>query len=239
MAENVVVDAKTQYTAACNTAETLLIHRDSVASLLPGIGKRLAAKGVKLHADAHCLPYLPKSCTVLAQEKDFRTEYLGLEMAVKMVDDVEAAIVHINEHGSHHTEVIITENEVNAERFMQAVGSAGVFHNASSRFADGFRFGFGAEVGVSTNRIHARGPVGLEGLLIYKYRLHGKGQCAGDYGIGAGQRHYTHRSIPMTSDRAPAVGTFAMEVAQQKKMLIIGSCSIVLAGMAFMIMRSS
>ncbi|GBG34283.1 Delta-1-pyrroline-5-carboxylate synthase [Hondaea fermentalgiana] len=204
-AVHVVVDSKTQYTAACNAAETLLVHADCVETMLPVIGEALMAAGVKLHADADSLPFLPPSCTVPATEEDFVKEYLGLEMAVKVVQDVQAAIEHINLCGSQHTDAIVTENGATAELFMQGVGSAGVFHNASTRFADGFRFGFGAEVGVSTNRIHARGPVGLEGLVIYKYRLHGHGQCVKDYGIGAGMRAYKHRKIRLMGDdpRAP------------------------------------
>jgi len=194
-AVKVVVDSKTNYPAACNSAETLLVHSDCVESILSVIGAALADAGVKLHADADSIQFLPASCTVPAKESDFLTEYLSLEMAVKVVQDVHDAIEHINEHGSHHTDAIVTENGVTAETFLQGVGSAGVFYNASTRFADGFRYGFGAEVGVSTNRIHARGPVGMEGLVIYKYRLHGSGQVVADFGFEEGKKRYTHERI--------------------------------------------
>mmetsp|Transcript_1335 Transcript_1335/g.2120 ORF Transcript_1335/g.2120 Transcript_1335/m.2120 type:complete len:487 (-) Transcript_1335:86-1546(-) len=202
-AVKLVVDSKTQYTAACNSAETLLVHEDCVDTILAKIGEGLAAAKVKLHADQKSLPLLPKHCTVESTEQDYRTEFLDLEMAVKVVRNIDEAIEHINTHGSHHTDMIITENGVEAERFLEGVGSANVYHNASTRFADGFRYGFGAEVGVSTNRIHARGPVGLEGLLIYKYRLHGKGQIVGDY--GKGKNSFKHKDIALSGKfpRAP------------------------------------
>ncbi len=197
-----VVDAKTNYPAACNATETLLVHAARAAELLPGIGAGLVAAGVtRIHADAAALPHLPAAQTVAATEEDWRTEYLCLEIAVKVVGSPQEAIDHINAHGSGHTDAIVTENPATAEAFMAQVDSAGVYHNASTRFADGFRYGFGAEVGVSTNRIHARGPVGLEGLTTYKYRLYGRGQGAGDYGAaGDGKRQYLHtdleRSLP-------------------------------------------
>jgi glutamate-5-semialdehyde dehydrogenase len=153
-------------------------------------------KKVKLHADDACIKHLPFDITVPAKDDDFDTEFLCLEMAVKSVDSMDCAIDHINSHGSHHTDCIITENRASAEKFLISVDSAGVFHNASTRFADGFRYGFGAEVGVSTHRIHARGPVGVEGLMIYKYRLYGSGHIVGDYGVGEGKKSYKHRDIP-------------------------------------------
>lgn len=128
-----------------------------------------------------------------AVEEDFYTEFLDLIIAVKSVPDVEAAIVHINEHGSKHTDAIVTENKETADYFMTRVDAAGCYWNASTRFADGFRYGFGAEVGVSTNKTHARGPVGLEGLVIYKYKLLGHGEGAGDY--GSGKKQFKHESI--------------------------------------------
>ncbi|KAG0289927.1 hypothetical protein BGZ98_003644, partial [Dissophora globulifera] len=131
-----------------------------------------------------------------SNEEDYDTEFLELTLAVKTVDSAEDAIRHINEHGSKHTDAILTENEAEAKRFMAGVDAAGVFWNASTRFADGFRYGFGAEVGVSTNKTHARGPVGLEGLVIYKYQLHGNGQASADYGNEAdGKKPYLHERI--------------------------------------------
>ncbi|KAJ1676236.1 glutamate-5-semialdehyde dehydrogenase, partial [Spiromyces aspiralis] len=165
----------TDYPAACNAAETLLVHSKALSTAFNEVAKALFAAGVKLHADDRVYKYLeaesglsiPKGQLVQAQDDDFDKEFLDLEIAVRVVDSLDEAIAHINEHGSQHTDVIITESEANAETFMRRVGSAGVYWNASSRFADGFRYGFGTEVGVSTNKTHARGPVGLEGLTIY------------------------------------------------------------------------
>lgn len=192
-AVHVVVDAKTNYPAACNAAETLLVHRSLLSTLLPRLGEALAKAGVQLRADAECLPHLPPQTTRAAADEDFHTEFLDLTLAVKAVGSVEEAVEHINTHGSRHTDAIVSEDARAAELFMARVDSANVYHNASTRFADGFRYGFGAEIGVSTNKTHARGPVGLEGLMIYKYRLHGSGQGAGDY--GPGKRAYKHEPI--------------------------------------------
>ena len=126
----------------------------------------------------------------LMGEDEFNTEYLDLILSVKLVEGVEEAVDHINRFGSHHTDCIITEDAKTAEYFMQMVDSAGVYQNCSTRFADGFRYGFGAEVGISTGKIHARGPVGLEGLVTYKYRLQGSGQIVGDYASGKSQFHF-------------------------------------------------
>ena len=214
-----VVDAKTNYPAACNSTETLLVHADVVGKVLPRIAEALARAGVtKMHADEVCLPLLQAALkhkeegkgdpneevlangavvVVAATEEDWSTEWLSLEIAVKCVSNMREAVSHINRFGSGHTDAILTESKETAEFFMRAVDSAGVYHNASTRFADGFRYGFGAEVGVSTNRIHARGPVGLEGLTTYKYRLYGHGQGAGDYGSAAdGKRSYLHSDLP-------------------------------------------
>eukprot|EP01068_Selenidium_serpulae_P012365 Selendium_serpulae@DN5806_c0_g2_i2.p1 len=176
MAAAVVDDSKTQYCAACNALETLLVHKDVAATFLPKLAERLSSKGVKYRADPASLPFLPAAeTTPVDPSADFDMEFLSLVMAVKVVANVNEAIQHINEHGSHHTDVIVTKNNETAKQFMTRVDSAGVYHNCSSRFADGNRYGFGAEVGISTNRIHARGPVGLEGLVIHKYRLYGDG----------------------------------------------------------------
>jgi glutamate-5-semialdehyde dehydrogenase len=194
IAVNVAVDSKINYPAACNAAETLLIHRDCLDIVLPKIGVAMEVAGVTMHADVACLSRLPANCSVPAKEEDYRTEWLSMDITVKCVDGVEEAIRHVNEHGSGHTDCIVTENAAMAEMYMQRIDSAGVYHNASTRFADGFRYGFGAEVGVSTNRIHARGPVGLEGLTTYKYRMYGSGQKCSDFGSD-GKREYTHRDL--------------------------------------------
>ena len=180
MAKNIIVDAKTQYPAVCNAAETLLIHSALVGSV-PAILSPLLEKGVQLRVCERTFPlvqYMGPQ-VVKAESADFTTEYCDLILAVKLVDSVQEAIDHINSHGSHHSEAIVTSNGETAELFFNSVDSADVMWNASTRFADGNRFGFGAEVGVSTNKIHARGPVGLEGLTTYKYRLYGTGNTVG------------------------------------------------------------
>ena len=187
----VVVDAKTQYTAACNATETLLVHRDA-ASMLPQIADALSKAGVKLRGTKEVSDILNDSDAIEAKidaseimmDDDFNMEYLDMIISVKLVNDVDEAIAHINRFGSHHTDCILTENSETAEYFMQLVDSAGVYQNCSTRFADGFRYGFGAEVGISTGKIHARGPVGLDGLVTYKYKLFGNGQTVADYSSG-------------------------------------------------------
>ena len=173
----IVVDAKIQYTAACNATETLLIHRDVAEEFLPQLAEALAENGVRLRGTGEAAKILNGRIAEsdVMGEDDFNTEYLDLVISVKLVSDVDEAIEHINRFGSHHTDAIITENDETAEHFMNMVDSAGVYQNASTRFADGFRYGFGAEVGISTSKIHARGPVGLEGLLTYKYKMYGHG----------------------------------------------------------------
>ncbi len=163
----IIIDAKTQYVSACNAAETLLVHKDIADKLLPAL-KEKAADRIKFNED----------------NPDYSTEYLDYIMSVRIVDDIDQAIEHINRYGSHHTDSIITEDAEAAEKFMSYVDSAGVYHNCSTRFADGFRYGFGAEVGISTGKLHARGPVGLEGLVTYKYKLYGSGQIVADYSEG-------------------------------------------------------
>ena len=182
----VIVDAKTQYTAVCNAVETLLINRSIAGDFLPKLSKALGEKGVKLRGTREVNDII----NVETIDEDGFIEYLDLIASVKLVDDVNEAIAHINRFGSHHTDSIITENENTAETFMQMVDSAGVYQNCSTRFADGFRYGFGAEVGVSTGKIHARGPVGLEGLVTYKYRLTGNGHIVDDYATGRKQFHF-------------------------------------------------
>ena len=182
----IIVDAKTQYTAACNAVETLLVHRSIAKEFLPKLAKTLADNGVKLRGTAQVNEII---AVETIEESEF-VESLDLIASVKIVEDVDEAIAHINTYGSHHTDCIITENAAQAERFMQMVDSAGVYQNCSTRFADGFRYGFGAEVGISTGKIHARGPVGLEGLVTYKYKLFGNGHIVGDYASGKKQFHH-------------------------------------------------
>lgn len=187
LATRVCVDAKVQYTAACNAVETILVDAPIAPTFLPQLAAAMAEQGVELRGDdatraiVDCVP---------ATEADWDTEYLALVVSVRVVDGVDAAIEHINAHGSHHTDAIMTQNGETAERFMRLVDSAGVYQNCSTRFADGFRYGFGAEVGISTGKLHARGPVGLEGLVTYKYKLYGTGQVVGDYASGASQFHF-------------------------------------------------
>jgi glutamate-5-semialdehyde dehydrogenase len=188
LALRVIDDAKTDYAAACNAVETVLVHREIAAEFLPKLAERLRAHGVKLHGDAAVAAVLRDVPVVV----DWHTEYGELGLSIAVVASMGEAIEHIHEHGSSHTESILTEDIAAAERFLREVDAAGVFHNASTRFADGFRYGLGAEVGVSTSKFHARGPVGLEGLTTYKYVLRGKGHVAGEY-RGEGARAFTHR----------------------------------------------
>ena len=161
----IAVDSKTQYIAACNTMETLLVHRDVASRLLPEVFSALQNKGVEVRGDEAVRNIVP---TETATEEDFKTEYLDLILSIKVVDHLQDAIDHINTYGSGHTDAIVTENTEAQKTFLALVDSACVFVNCSTRFSDGFRFGFGAEVGISTSKIHARGPVGLDGLISYK-----------------------------------------------------------------------
>ncbi|MDD3746667.1 MAG: glutamate-5-semialdehyde dehydrogenase [Anaerostipes sp.] len=183
----IIVDAKTQYTAACNATETLLVHRDIANEILPKLSTAFKNAKVKIRGTKEVSDIIP--CEVIPDD-DFKNEYLDLIISIKIVGDVEEAVSHINQYGSHHTDAILTENKETAEYFMQMVDSAGVYHNCSTRFADGFRYGFGAEVGISTSKIHARGPVGLDGLVTYKYKLYGSGQIVGDYASGNSNFHF-------------------------------------------------
>ncbi len=183
----IIIDAKTQYTAACNAVETLLIHEKIAETFLPQLAKALREEKVKILGTGRVGKLIELNETI--EESDFK-EYLDLAVSVKLVKDVDEAIEHINKYGSHHTDAIITENAQTAEHFMQMVDSAGVYQNCSTRFADGFRYGFGAEVGISTGKIHARGPVGLEGLVTYKYKLYGAGHIVGDYASGKKSFHF-------------------------------------------------
>jgi len=183
----VTVDAKVQYTAACNAVETLLVHRGIAPVFLPELAKAFEAEGVTVRGTDEVRAII--ACEP-ATDADWSTEYLAPMISIKLVDSVDEAISHINRYGSHHTDAIMTENDATAERFMQLVDSAGVYQNCSTRFADGFRYGFGAEVGISTSKLHARGPVGLDGLVTYKYKIYGHGQVVGDYASGRSQFHF-------------------------------------------------
>ncbi len=191
MARRIAVDSKTQYVAVCNAAETLLVDTAVAAELLPALKADLEARGVEIRGCPRTRAIIPAAP---ASEADWRTEYLDLVVSILVVDDLDAAIAHINRYGSGHTDVIVTGERSRALRFMDRVDTADVFVNCSSRFSDGFRFGLGAEVGISTNKIHARGPVGLEGLLIYQWRLVGDGQIVGDYS-GPEGRSFKHEKL--------------------------------------------
>lgn len=182
----IIADAKTQYTAACNAVETLLVDRSIAAEFLPKLSAMLQKEGVALRGTKEVTDLIGGETI---GDEGF-IEYLALIVSVKLVSSLEEAVDHINRFGSHHTDCIITESDEKAEEFMELVDSAGVYRNCSTRFADGFRYGFGAEVGISTGKIHARGPVGLEGLVTYKYKLYGHGQIVGDYASGKSEFHF-------------------------------------------------
>lgn len=190
MAVDVVNDSKTQYVAVCNATETLLVHSDIAASFLPKLKKKTDQKNVILKGCEKTRKIIDVQAVSV---DDWKTEHLDYILSVKVVDSLDEAINHINTFGSGHTDTIITSDQSAAERFMDMVDSANVFWNCSTRFSDGFRYGFGAEVGISTNKIHARGPVGLEGLLIYKYKLKGDGHIVSDY--AGRKREFTHRPL--------------------------------------------
>ncbi|MGN0774411.1 MAG: glutamate-5-semialdehyde dehydrogenase [Candidatus Ventricola sp.] len=193
MAARVTVDAKTQYPAACNAAETLLVHKDAAATALPVVAGALHVAGVRMKADARAQALMPGIPCDSADEEDWRAEYLDNVIAIRIVDSLGEAIAHINRYGSHHTDCIITEDEQAAQRFFALVDSAGVYQNCSTRFADGYRYGFGAEVGISTGKLHARGPMGLAGLCSYKYILRGHGDVVADF--AGKKRAFTHKKL--------------------------------------------
>ena len=188
----VAIDAKTQYPAACNAIETLLVHEQIAPSFIPRAIEAFSAAGVELRGDAAAMAL---GISHAATEEDWSCEYSDLVLAVKLVPNLEAAIEHIGRYGSRHTDAICTTDDRAANRFLAAVNSAGVYLNCSTRFADGFRYGFGAEVGISTQTLPPRGPVGLEGLVTYRYRLRGEGHIAADYASGA--RQFSHRGLPL------------------------------------------
>lgn len=190
MAVSIAVDSKAQNVAVCNAMETLLVHKDVAATYLPMLLPAMQEKHVKLIGDETVQSFIP--CQT-ATEDDWRTEYLDYTLSIKVVSSLEEAIGHINRYGSHHTDCIVTADPAAAQAFLTRVDSAGVYHNVSTRFADGFVYGFGAEVGIATGKIHARGPMGLEGLTTYKYKLLGSGQLMAE--MKNGQRQYTHKLL--------------------------------------------
>ena len=189
---NVAFDSKVQYPAACNSIETLLVHEAIAFRFLPEMIKRYAAAGVELRGCAKTRA-VAGDVVKSATEEDWDTEYSDLILSIRVVSSVDEAVDHVNRHGSKHTDAIVTEDQAAAKAFMERVDSAGVYHNVSTRFADGFRYGLGAEVGISTGKIHARGPVGLDGLTTYKYKLVGNGQTVASY--SSGERKFTHRRL--------------------------------------------
>jgi glutamate-5-semialdehyde dehydrogenase len=191
MAQKIVLDSKCQYVAVCNAAETLLVHNDIAQTFLPKMKIAFDARQVEMRG---CVRTTNIIDIGPAAEADWGTEYLDAIISIKIVDDLSSAVQHINQYGSGHTDVIVTEDRNRAEQFMNRVDSADVFLNCSSRFSDGFRFGLGAEVGISTNKIHARGPMGMEGLMIYKWRLFGNGHVVADY-TGPHAKSFTHRQL--------------------------------------------
>lgn len=197
MAVRITVDSKTQYVAVCNAAETLLVHKDIAAAVLPGLKAALEQKEVEIRGCDETRRLIDVKA---ATEEDWRTEYLDLILAVKIVASLDEAIDHINRYGSRHTDVIVTADRQRGLRFMNYVDSANVFTNCSSRFSDGFRYGLGAEVGIGTGKIHARGPVGLEGLVIYKWLLIGNGNVVADYS-GKNAKPFTHKPLQKNFER--------------------------------------
>lgn len=174
---NIIINAKTQRTGVCNACESLCIHKDVAAEFLPKLNEALKAKAVEVRADEKAKGYMDGSLD--ATETDFGTEYLDLIISVKTVESVDEAIEHINKYNTGHSECIVTEDEKNAEKFLSQVDAACVYHNVSTRFTDGFEFGFGAEIGISTQKLHARGPMGLKEITSYKYLIKGNGQVRG------------------------------------------------------------
>lgn len=186
----IIIDAKTQYPSACNAVETVLIHKNIAREYLPILFAELKKSGVTVRGCESARKIVPE---IINAGEAWAHEHSDLIIAIRIVENELDAIKHINQYGSGHTDCIITEDKQACELFMDLVDSAGVYCNASTRFADGFRYGFGAEVGISTNKTHARGPVGLEGLTIYKYKLYGNGQIVDDY--AKGYKSFKHNLI--------------------------------------------
>jgi len=193
MAFSVVLDSKIQAPATCNAVETVLVDRAIAREFVSELVRALQLGGVKVRG-CDTTRTLCASDVEPVTDTEWSTEYGGLVLAIRVVDGPDEAIAHINRFGSHHTDSIITEDQRAADRFLRDVDSAGVFHNVSTRFSDGYRYGLGAEVGISTGKLHARGPVGLEGLVTYKYVLAGKGQCVSQY-VGPSARRFKHEAL--------------------------------------------
>src|SRR5574344_203811 len=191
-AVKVCVDAKVQYSAACNATETFLVHKEILPSFLPLLEKAFVENNVKIHADAQSMKYLETAIPMVSGDE--KNEYLDKECNIIAVEDVKEAVEHINAYGSHHTDAILTESKENASYFVSFVDSADVFVNCSTRFADGYRFGLGAEVGISTSKLHARGPVGLDGLMTTKWILNGNGETVGEYS-GFDGKEFHHKEL--------------------------------------------
>ncbi len=194
MAIAIALDSKVQYPAACNAAETLLVHAAVTETLLPRLAASLADAGVRIRGCPLTNGLLPAYALDSVAEEEWHTEYSDRVVAIRVVDNLDAALEHIDRYGSHHTDAIVTADAATAQRFLNEVDSANVFHNCSTRFADGYRYGFGAEVGISTSKLHARGPVGLDGLVTYKYKLTGSGQVVKDYS-GPAARKFLHKAL--------------------------------------------
>jgi glutamate-5-semialdehyde dehydrogenase len=192
-AVRIVLDSKVDYPAACNSAETLLVHEAIANEFLPPVVTSLRSAGVRLRGCSRTIALLANPEVCPASDEDWATEYSDLILSIKIVSNAKEAIAHIHRFGSGHTETIVTEDAEVAEEFLEEVDAAGVFHNASTRFADGYRYGLGAELGISTSKLHARGPVGLEGLTTYKYKLYGDGHTVGPY--SKGEREFKHRAL--------------------------------------------
>lgn len=190
LAVSVVADSKAQYVSVCNALETLLVHKKIASVFLPRLKTELDSRGVALKGCSKTKAIIDVQEAI---DEDWKTEYLDYILSIKIVENMGEAIEHINTYGSGHTDAIITENQEAFNTFMALVDTGNIFHNVSTRFSDGFRYGFGAEVGVSTSKIHARGPVGIEGLLIYKYKLTGHGHIVGDY--ASGKKQFKHNYI--------------------------------------------
>ncbi|KAF2135014.1 gamma-glutamyl phosphate reductase GPR [Dothidotthia symphoricarpi CBS 119687] len=219
-AAKIILDAKASYPAGCNAAEQLLVDESALRTTLPAVAEALLQKGVSLRCDPASLAALreklsPHSATILqeAGPEDFDTEFLDYIMAVKTVNTLDDAVSHINTHGSHHTDAILTLDESTARAFLAAVDSSSVYWNTSTRMADGQRYGFGTEVGISTNKIHSRGPVGLEGLCIYKWVLIGDAQVSAEY--GAGGKQWKHQKLAVGDDEGVARNEEEREVLRR------------------------
>ena len=193
MAISLILDSKTQAPATCNAVETILVDQAIASEFLPVLIERLQSRGVKVRGCASTRA-ICGSDVERVNETEWHTEYGDMTIAIRVVSGIGPAMNHIETFGSHHTDCIVTDDDDAAKRFLRGVDSAGVFHNVSTRFADGYRYGLGAEVGIATGKLHARGPVGVEGLVTYKYVLSGNGQCVGQY-VGANARRFKHELV--------------------------------------------